>query len=348
MSRWKPLPPDLDTLVLDKTNLQYKGFYKGADEWSSSCNICHEAGHDPSSGKPDRMYIRSEANGYDSHIHCRQCGHHEFVGGVRAEPKTVVQIKHEDALRRAYQKRESERRHEQIKAFQQSAIWQYYHSSLTKRARLGWRRAGIPDSLQDYWVLGWTDNYTGKDFNSPAYTIPYFSKGFEAQSLQFRLVKPARKGDKYRFLYGLHQELFLPEPDREFKGKCLLVEGAKKSMVAWHRLVAEAGYHDWSVVAVPAAQSYSLLPQLEGFEAVWVVLDPDQYVGKKNVLGHEGEKPIERFLARLKDVDIPEIFVAKPPTKVDDAFVKYKATAKDFMAMINQAWRYHPQKSYSV
>jgi energy-coupling factor transporter ATP-binding protein EcfA2 len=344
-SRDRPLPPDLHKAFGDLQELQYKG----GNEWSSYCPECGDSGHNPYSGKVDRFHIHASDPGRDNARGvCRQCGVVVFATSNYTKPPNRAELQ---KLQDEYENRqalEAAQMKARLDEFIASKLWEFFANEMTSRERWMWEKIGIPPEYQKLWKLGYMKHYPSKQFNSDALTIPYFSHDGDASNLQYRLLQPPQPQDRYRFTKGLKPGLFLAEPDREFKGKCLVVEGAKKSMVTWRVFIDEASHRDWSIIALPSAQSYSLLPQLEGFEAVWIVLDPDQYRGKKNVLGHEMNKPITKFLRRLMKVDIPEIYVAKPPQKIDDAFVKYGATAKDFMAIINQSYRVRPKKIYAV
>lgn len=341
MKRDRPLPPELAKAFGHLQNLQYKG----NGEFSSSCPVCGEQGHNPSSGIPDRFHMHEESGKYGAHGHCRRCGAHVWANQNNNKAPNPAKIKKEQELRREYEAKEAKRRHNQMEAFRQAAIWDYYHESMDDSRRLQWRRAGIPNEFQDLWHLGWTDNYTAPGIASPAMTLPYFAKDWQATTLQFRLIKPPTPNDKYRFLKGMQHQLFLTEPDRKMTGKCLLLEGGKKAMVSFINVVAEGRNHDYTVIAVPSATSHSLLNQLSSFDEVTVLFDPDQYVGTKNILGHESKPPIVRVLDKIT---APIVKVAKLGVKADDMFVKYKATSREFMSVVNQAYQYKPRKSYSV
>jgi len=345
MKRDRPLPPELAKAF---GHLRYLR-YKGSGEWSSECIECGESGHNPNSGMVDRFHIHAASPGKDDGRGvCRKCGVVVFANSKRDKlpsPAKIAEVKEQQENREALEAAQLKTR---LDEFMASKLWEFYHSEMSNRERQLWEKAGIPHEYQDLWYLGYQAHYPSTRFDSDALTIPYLDNTWQASNLQYRLLQPPQPNNKYRFTKGLKPGLFLAEPSREFKGKCLLVEGAKKSMVTFIRFISEAGHNDWSIVALPSAQSYGLLPQLEGFDAVWVMLDPDQYQGQRNVLGHEGQAPIIKFIDKLAKVDIPEIFVAKPPTKIDDGFVKYGATVNDFLSVISQSYRVKPNRVYAV
>ena len=345
MSRDAPLPPDLQKAF---GHLRYLK-YKGNNEWSSTCPECGESGHNPYSGNPDRFHIHASDPGKDNaRGACRQCGVVVFATSNKIKVPNRQELQAMQDEYEQEQKLEAAKLQARLDEFMASKLWEFFANEMTSRERWMWEKIGIPPEYQKLWKLGYMKHYPSTQFESDALTIPYFNSNGSASNLQYRLLHPPRPNDKYRFTKGLEPGFFLAEPDREFEGKCLIVEGAKKSMVTWRVFIDEAGYRDWSIVALPSAQSYGLLPQLEGFEAVWVVLDPDQYRAKRDVLGHEMRKPINRFINKLMKVNIPEIYVARPPQKIDDAFVSYGATAKDFMAIINQSYQVKPGKVYAI
>ena len=344
MTRYQPLPYDMAKKWGHLPHLKYGGRSNSVEYWTASCPNCGESGHNSTSGDPDRFFIQVATSKYAAHGFCRRCRQIEWLDGPN-KSLDPVKIKAERDLRREQKIKEDARIASMMETYAKQQIWMYYHDQMKIPQRTMWRQAGIPDNFQDYWKLGYSESYSGKGFTSPALTIPYFGHDWDPTSLQFRLLQPPKPSDKYRFLFGMKQQLWLPEPEREFNGKCIVVEGQKKAAVTWIKVIAEGGYHEYSVVAVPSAQAYSLLQELEGFNEVIVVLDPDQYVGTKDVLGNEGPAPIRRFLKKLKN---PIVKAAKPPTKIDDGFVKYGATIKDFMALIGQAYQIRPRKKYAI
>ncbi len=342
MSRHMPLPPDLAKAFSHLRFLQYKG----NREWSSECPVCHDFGHHSSSGEPDRFHMHEASAKHNAHGHCRQCGHHQWVDQDKATQQDPVKIKEEQNLRREYAAKESQRRAEQMETYAQQKVWEFYHDQLGIPQRALWEKAGIPSNFQDMWRLGYSESYSGKGFTSPALTIPYFGHDWEPTSLQFRLLNPPKPSDKYRFLMGMQQQLWLPEPERELKGVCILTEGSKKGAVTFIKVIAEAGYHDYVVVSLPAAKPRAeLIDKLSEFDEIVVALDPDQYVSKSNGTGRMIPAPINNV---IKKINGPLVKAARFGMKIDDAFLmKDGMTAKGFMNTIEQARQVKPRSVYA-
>lgn len=342
MSRFRdtPLPSELAKAFGHLGSMQYKG----NGEWSSECPNCGSIGHNPSSGEPDRFHMHIADKVYGARGKCRQCGHFEWADGGKHTP-SAAEIKEIEAAREEQMKIEEQQLEERLQKFLASKMWEFYHDELTDRERWLWEKAGIPESFQNYWRLGYAPRYPSQQMDTDALTIPYFGEGMKASNLQYRLLKPPKIYDKYRMTKGLQSTLWLAEPDREFKGVCMLLEGAKKAAVTFIRAVADGKMHEYCVVAVPSANSYSLLDQLSGFDEVIVAFDPDQYTKKRDILGNELASPIMKVVERI---DAPIVRVAKFPTKIDDFFVSHDGTLDGFKAVIDQSYQFKPRKPYKV
>lgn len=311
-----PIPHD----ILDRFGHLPDHRHRGGNEHSSACPECGGArgGNDPS----DRFRFW-ERPGQASNFWCRRCGFSGFADdnrpGMKPDPARIQEL---EEIRQREAAKEAARLQAKIDELQRAAYWQGYHDAMTQQHREMWRRAGIIDSFQDHWQLGYKE-YHGIDFTSPALTIPYFAPGWEAFTIQYRLLQPPEPSDKYRFQAGLKSGMWLADPDEVPSGECLLVEGMKKAAVSYIELVAKANVR-MSVVGVPSkAPGRDLLSILNDCELVYVALDPDAYPG--------GEAK------RLGDIIGERARFVRLPAKPDDLFVDYGFSAKMFMQYLRNA-----------
>lgn len=325
--RHKPLPPELAHFS-HLPDLQFQG----GGEWSAACPVCGGAGsrHDAS----DRFRLfAADATG-NARVWCRQCGHFEWADADSNQRPSEQEIEQYKKMRIKLAQRERERTEQKIKELQQSAYWQGWHDAMTDTQREYWRRAGIPDSLQDWFKLGFVEDRTfsanGEPFHSPAMTIPHFDVGWKAVNVQYRIVNPPAGIGKYRYTAGLPAPLFLTEPDKEIGGRTLLVEGAKKAIVTWAHVGSEL-----NVIAVPSkAPGQNLIERLANCEEVYLAMDPDAYVVTRS-----NGKMIAPAINRIAKMLRGRSRIVKLPVKPDDLFTLYGGNKRDFMAYVNQAVR---------
>lgn len=313
-----PLPLDLQHFS-HLPDLQYRG----SGEWSSSCPTCGGGGNRHDQSDRFRLFA-ADAQG-NARVWCRQCGMFEWADkndNIRPSP---AQIDARNKIRQEYLEAENKRLRTRISELREQAYWKGFHDGMKEGQRALWRMAGIPDEFQDYWELGYTPEYKGRDFTSPAMTIPYFNPGREPVNVQYRLTTPPQPNDKYRFTAGLKPSLWLADPDDKPSGKVLLVEGMKKAGVCFVELVAKAD-RDITITAVPSKMpSQQIVDGLNDCEVVYIALDPDAYGGKDGAA--------ER-LGRMLACDVRYV---RLPAKPDDLFIDYGFTAHQFMNFVNQA-----------
>lgn len=330
-SRYRPLPLEMAEKWGHLNHLQYK---PGSNEWSSACPACGESGHNSLSGTPDRFTMfpedkRSSARGW-----CRQCGHFEWVGSD-AEPPSAARIKEMEEIKEEQEAAERQRLENRLNHFMAEKLWQFYHDEMTDKERWLWENQGIPRQFQDLWTLGYMGHYPSKRFDSEALTIPHFGVGRTPSNLQYRLLQPPKPNDKYRFTMGLPHALWLPEPDRDLTGTCILCEGMKKAAVTWIRFVVEPDNQQYTVVSVPSkSPAKALYPLLNQFDRIYVAMDPDAYRWKKD---GDGNKVKPSIYNMVEQINGPAVNVVTLPTKADDFFTMYGGTAKSFMGFIRQA-----------
>lgn len=296
--------------------------YRGNNEHSSACPQCggERGGHDPS----DRFRFW-QRQGQASNFWCRRCGFQGFADdNKQTEQPDTVRLLELEEIRQRLAEQEAKRLQALIEDLQQKAYWKGFHDGMSEGHRGVWRMAGIPDSLQDYWQLGFT-NYRSYGFESPALTIPYFAPGWRATTIQYRLTNPPAPNDKYRFQAGLKSALWLADPDNEPKNAVLLCEGMKKAAVTFIRTVA-SGIGNFVVTAVPSKMpGRELLEQLKDADPLYICLDPDAYQGKQPAAKRIGDMIGKR--ARY----------VRLPAKADDMFIDYKIDTSLFMNYIKQA-----------
>lgn len=321
-----PIPTD----ILDRFGHLPDAQHRTGDEFSSACPQCGggRGGNDPSDRF--RFWIRP---GQASSFWCRRCGFKGFADDNKPsqapDPERIKELNELAAQRAADEER---RLQTKIAKLVDEAYWRGFHDGMTQAHRQHWRDAGIPDEFQDYWELGFAENkrFMQKDtpFTSPAMSIPYFENGRKPTNIQYRLLSPPNPSDKYRFSYGLRPGLWLAEPDEKPNGRCLLLEGMKKTAVSFIELVAK-DRQNLSVVGVPSkSPNLDMVRQLDDCEQVLIALDPDAYHGASG-------KPsaAQRLGAMLGD----RARYVRLPAKADDLFVDYGYSARDFMKFVDAA-----------
>lgn len=331
MSRFRSLPPDMAEKWGHLNHLQYK---PGANEWSSECPVCGTSGHNPLSGTPDRFTMFPEKKGSSARGWCRQCNHFEWVDSDR-EPPSPAKIREIKEAREEQEKIEEEKLKHRLDTFMASQLWKFFHDEMTERERWMWTKSGIPEPYQDLWSLGFMKHYPSSNFDSSALTIPHFDVGWKASNMQYRLLQPPNPNDKYRFTQGLPHSLWLPEPDKELKGICILCEGMKKGAVVFIKVVVEPDNQQYRVVSVPSkSPARTLYPLLNEFERVYIVMDPDAYYPSKDGRGRRIDPAV---YSMVEGINGPAVNLVTLPTKADDFFVKHGGTSRDFMPFLDQA-----------
>lgn len=315
-------------------HLQHLQYKPGANEWSSECPECGTFRHDPSSGTPDRFTMWPEGNGSAARGWCRQCEHFEWADGNK-NPPSPAKIKEIQKAREQEIEIEQAKLKHRLDTFMANQLWKFYHDEMTDRERWLWEKSGIPSPYQDLWSLGFMEQYPSSHFDSSALTIPHFDVGWKASNMQYRLLQPPKPEDKYRFTQGLPHSLWLPEPDKDLTGTCILCEGMKKAAVTFIEVVVKPNNQKFRVVSVPSKKpAKALYPLLSEFDRIYVVMDPDAYKQSRDKKGRRIEPAIYNM---VKEINGPAVNLVTLPTKADDFFVKYGGTNRDFMSFINQA-----------
>lgn len=321
-----PLPPELShyAYLPDLT-------FRGNGEWSSACPHCGGVGH--RNDKSDRFRLfAADATG-NARVWCRQCGFFEWANQESNERPSPAQIKEAQTIREALLQAENERLRQKIRELQERAFWRDFHDSMREGHRALWRQAGIPDSMQDFWQLGFVEQYS-QSIPSPALSIPYFAPDWQATTIQYRLTNPPEPNDKYRFQAGLKAGLWLADPTERPNGAALLMEGMKKAAVTFINTVA-SGNGRFSIVAVPSkTPGVDMIDALADCDPVYVCLDPDAYRPTKAKNGKVLPPAVNRT---IKLVGKDRARIVKLPTKADDFFTMHGGATADFMSFFKHA-----------
>lgn len=319
MRQETPLPPEWRCLE-GKVHYVVRHSPK---EYSCSCPKCGGEVH-ADGDFPDRCRLFVDAH---PTLFCRRCGLVSFpdaFGDSGFEKPTPAELEHWRVQR---VQAETDRKHSAERALanlKDSRVWEQYHRQLNNDGRKYWRERGIPDSLQNYWKLGWIDEYllSFKDetYLTPSATIPLFSAGWQPLNIKHRLLYPPEGAGKYRYeLYGQPQPLFLSNPDIPLDGLVLVIEGEIKAMVAWLTLANR----ETRVVGIPGCSpSQDVISQLMQAERIVLVLDP-------------GAEEAARKLALTLGIKRCRVLI--PPMKIDDAILAIKPSKQELGRMLNMA-----------
>ena len=305
--------------------------YRGNGEWSSACPVCGGAGK--RSDRSDRFRLfAADAKG-NARTWCRQCGHFEWADANENTRPDPVKIQQAQSIREALLKAENDRLRQQIAELRENEYWRGYHDAMREGQRALWRMAGIPDDMQDFWQLGFVEQYS-QSIPSPAMTIPYFAPDWKAQTIQYRLTSPPEPNDKYRFQAGLKAAAWLADQTEKPNGAALLMEGMKKAAVTFINTVA-SGNGRFSVVAVPSkTPGTDMLDILKDCDPVYICLDPDAYKPTKTKDGKLLPPAVNRLIDAL---GVERVRLVELPAKADDLFVEYGFTPSMFNAYIQHA-----------
>lgn len=318
MKRNVPLPPEWRCL---EGRVRYVQQVSDV-EWASECLQCGGDVH-PDGEWPDRMRIFADGKPL---LWCRRCGMVKYPDQLgdrqykRPTPEELEQRRQEILAREMERKRSAERAIEHLR---NARLWETYHKGLNVSGRSYWRQRGIPDSLQNYWKLGWIDEYMehygDDDYLGQSATIPLFAKGWQAVNIKHRLLHMPDNIRKYKYeLRGVPQPLFLANPELDLTGHVYAIEGEIKAMVTWLTLADRKAV----VVGLPGATpSAEIIGQFANAERVTLVLDPD---------AREQAAKIAAAIGRKCRVLIP-------PMKIDDGINELRPTRRELLRLLECA-----------
>lgn len=315
MSNQRP-PVEFSQLGLDTNSFKYSD----ARSWRGAC---------PSCGGYRRFVVFTDKQFPDWNFMCDGCG---WKGWAKDLNINIRQSITEEQRRKWAQKSAA---HEQeritklektLSEYTRQEVWIATHNYMQNDNRAWWRAQGVPDSLQDYWQLGYEKNYT---YNSdsgrmvtPAYTIPYFHHQSSGDpkflTIQYRLANTLNPNDRYRFAYGLRATYYTTEPYQPLNDVCIICEGAKKAM----NVSQIVDPNKYSVIAQPSKSGdYGVGEAVKNCGRVFVIFDPD---GQRNA--HDKAKQIGKA-ARVVELN----------DKVDDMIIAGRLDERSFEIALRHA-----------
>lgn len=276
-------------------------------EWSSSCPKCGGDVHQDHSW-PDRCrwFTSGKPLGW-----CRRCGGlfwpDQAEGYTPPSPDDLAKWRREQEQREHDRKRSAERA---LAHLREGHIWQRYHDAMDAYARTYWQKRGIPPSFQDWWQLGWCEDFTflhhGDVYHQPSATIPLFGQAWQPLNIKHRIVTPPDPADKYRYEISGQgaSPLFLADPDKEVGGHAIIVEGEIKAAVVAVTLDTPPE----SVAGLPGiTPDTGILAPFAKCERVTFVLDPGVTIGQ-----------VKRLCAAVGPAECRVLVTAQ---KIDDAIL---------------------------
>ncbi|MDD1777638.1 MAG: hypothetical protein LUQ65_05660 [Candidatus Helarchaeota archaeon] len=308
---------------------------KSAYEYSSSCPKCGGSTH-PDGELPDRfiMLMPEIAKAKIPFGWCRVCNYKWWPGqkdNKPVDPETIALLQAQ--AKEAEDKREEERRIK-LAEFSTGDLWNELHRRMGDEQREWWRKAGVPNSWQDYLKLGYIQDKIYKKsaalLHSPAYTIPYFGYGFVFKTIQYRLCNPDDPNDRYRFEADLGTSYYMTTPSLKIGDDVIVCEGAKKGMVT--KIYGEP---KMTVLAVPSKVDWrncGILEAIKDCGRVYIIFDPDCYEQPPDSNSSWMPQPV-LFSREIGS----SARIIECPVKADDAFVNFGMTKDEWKALKKQA-----------
>jgi len=273
--------------------------YSDARSWRGACPTC--GGH-------HRFVVFTDHDFPFWHGYCSLCGLKEkYWERFKREPESPERRAQREADYAKEQAEVQARRAARLAEFTTAELWQELHNRMQTAERAWWRTQGIPDSLQDFWKLGYEKSHTCKTDNgnwiTPAYTIPYFHFDVTGDprfvTMQFRLATPPNPKDRYRFAYGLGATYYDTYPYETLREIVIICEGAKKAQNVFQMIDP----NKISVIAQPNnLGDYGTLDYVKNCGRVFILFDPDS---------------IENAIAKARQIGT-KARVVELPEKADD------------------------------
>ena len=256
--------------------------------------------------------------GYDGIALLRALNGWTFAQTVENYTRAEQDVNPLEAARRAAEnakriERELQEKIEQaqkvVEELRRARRWIEYHDNMTQDAVRMWEYRGVPQDWQNYWWLGYRENfnysYGGNFYTSPSLTIPIFEiHGNEPSQIKHRLISPIDNHNKYRLeRAGIEALPFLGDRDLpiEAANRVIVVEGEIKAAVTFLTL----DHVLWQVIGIPGKQSWGKLSaELQGRNDTIIMLDPDAKVDAVKMA---------RSIGGAKVVDLPG--------KIDDMII---------------------------
>jgi len=211
------------------------------------------------------------------YLRCDLCGFEGYV------PKVVPGIAWPEGYIEPIQPPDARDYSEVIKTLNEKKIDQIFHNNLDIESRAEWRRMGIPDSMQDFFRLGFVKGRPFKKTDESgmmvldAHCIPKYGLGWDLRNMDFRMVNPPKEEGRYRPFPGAPPTPFLSRPDMKTAvnedGRAYIFEGSKKAAVASIFLDKK------QTIGIPSSNSWAKATELvKEAEIVYIILDPDSWV----------------------------------------------------------------------
>jgi hypothetical protein len=305
------LPPEFDWL---RTNYVQRW---SNTEWSAACPRCGGEPH-PNGEWPDRLRIFLDE---PLRVWCRHCGWfttaREQRGGASISEEEKARFRTEQIAYQEARKRSAELA---LRNLSDNRLWETLHNNLDKDARAWWRKRGIPDSMQDFWRLGWNPDlaywHKRESQQGPAASIPIFAPNWEAVDIKYRLINPPSPTDKYRATTK-GQSLFLANPDASLDGHLIVVEGEIKAMVTALKL------GDMNIVGLPSkSPSRDIIDLLKKADRITLVIDPDAKVEAYDLALEIGKHKVRGV---------------RTPMKIDDGILAANLDDRDVLRLLDSA-----------
>ncbi len=243
--------------------------------YTSSCPSCGGSVHQDGE-LPDRCILF-----VDDHpsLWCRVCGLKAYPDNygdgnyIRPTPEQREERRQEQIQREQARKRSAERALQHLRDEQ---LWLRYHRQLEGAGRAYWRKRGITDFFQDWWELGWRDDWSfrqkdGSEHKTASATIPIRLNG-EVCNIKHRLINPPPNRGKYIYQRrGLPRAAFVCNQDRDLSGHVIAVEGEVKAAVVFQTLDDSKA----QVVGLPGTNpGADVIEQLSQADRLTLVMDP--------------------------------------------------------------------------
>lgn len=307
------LPPEFQSLAGKVQHVQQVS----ETEYCSSCPNCGDNGHQ---GRelPDRFRIFLD--GGNPRAWCRKCGY--FIWADQTDPAKpapshaeLERWRAEQIEREQARKRSAERA---LELLQSSALWDRLHDELDGKARSYWTRRGVPEGWQNYWRLGWAHDRSFGGVTCDAAAIPLFGPSWQIQQIKYRLTDDSK--GRYRYeVQGLEAPPFYCEPDGDYSGHVVAIEGEIKSMVTFARM----GDGKTPIIGMPGTNpGKPTVDLLSKAERVTLVVDP----------GAKAEG-----VALAKQIGLGKCWLLVTPVKIDDGILAGDMGKRDIEQMLGSA-----------
>lgn len=308
------------------------------NHWVSSCPACRDDGHKGSSW-PDRclwFIDHSKPRGFCTH--CRQLF---FPGRKDKNIGSEEMLARYQAMREADARRREAEAHvlnTKVAQFVDGKYWLRAHENLDNTHRHYWEQAGIPESYQNFWKLGYVPDRTflveNNKYKTEAYTIPIFDINFLPVNMQYRLMRDdIPLGGRYRFEIPKRFSIFVARPDLDWDKveELWIVEGSKKAAVAYIN-IPESRPDTRQIIAISSVSWWQDLSDILPYELPKLIIpDPEAMIRPDRAPATWSPHPVEMGRA------IGTSRILSLPGKIDDMIVKSHISGDRILSMTRMA-----------